>query len=422
MKKSQSPLDAQRSLVEQLASEGKSNSHILIELAALGVNTSDRSLRRAFRRWGIDRNGETTPDGVQVDGDTAEVTNSNVSLKDTDLETVLRNRGIDPDEWQVPGFTVNEWDGPGPEGQVQSYQQLKIQCTRKRPESLLEAARVPGDYIAPKKFKTSDSERLVVFVGDQQAPFHDRKLHSAFLAFLEDQEPHLGVSMGDTVDFPDISRHRLDPENTASVQECVNSGYALLRDYVQASEETEWVKIPGNHDERIRNFMIDNAMEFYGLKRAELEGQKESSVFSVEHLLRLDELGVNFLEPEGSYEHVQYNVSPYLAARHGWIARKGSGASALATLGHLGYSVVVGHTHRQSRVHKTDHDIDGKPSTLTAVETGCMCRIEGGLSYAVAPDWQNGFATATIWPDGKFNLDLGTFVGDVLVWRNKRYE
>jgi hypothetical protein len=159
----------------------------------------------------------------------------------------------------------------------------------------------------------------------------------------------------------------------------------------------------------------------YGIKRAEIEGQDEPSVHSIAHLLRLDELGVEFLEPHGSYEHSQVNLSPYLAARHGWLARKGSGASALATLQHLGYSIVVGHTHRQSLVHKTTHDINGELTTLAACETGCMCQIKDGLGYAVSPDWQAGFATATIWPNGRFKIDLATYVNGELLWRDKVY-
>jgi hypothetical protein len=239
---------------------------------------------------------------------------------------------------------------------------------------------------------------------------------------LEENKPEEGILIGDTVDFPDISRHRLDPENNATVQECINSGYKVLRDYVKASPETRWTKLAGNHDERIRNTMIDMAEKMYNVKQAELEEDPNApSVLSIRHLLRLDELGIEYIEPNGEYAQCQVNISPYLAARHGWLAAKGSGSSALKTLEHLGYSIVVGHTHRQGHVHKTTHDINGDPTTLTAIETGCMCRVEGGLGYAVAPDWQNGFATATVYEDGKFKMDLATYVSNTLMWRDQRY-
>src|SRR5208283_445858 len=124
---------------------------------------------------------------------------------------------------------------------------------------------------------------------------------------------------------------------------------------------------------------------------------------SPKFLLRLDELKIEYVDPEGPYALAQINLSPKLAVRHGWIARKGSGASALDTLEHLGYSVIVGHTHRQSLVYKTTHDIDGAPATLTAAEAGCMCRvnqtpIDGRRwpNYSPVPDWQQGFSTVTV--------------------------
>jgi hypothetical protein len=81
----------------------------------------------------------------------------------------------------------------------------------------------------------------------------------------------------------------------------------------------------------------------------------------------------------------------------------------------------VGHTHRQGKVYETSWDINGDPTTLTGVEAGCMCDLNAGYVDA-KPDWQQGFATATIYPDGKFNIDLATYVNGVLMWRDQRFE
>ncbi|NBW21835.1 MAG: hypothetical protein EBR82_79165 [Caulobacteraceae bacterium] len=63
-------------------------------------------------------------------------------------------------------------------------------------------------------------------------------------------------------------------------------------------------------------------------------------------------------------------------AVHGWIAKKGSGASALATLDRVNENVVQGHTHRQALVHVTKW-IGGVPFLLTAVEAGTMAQRPG---------------------------------------------
>jgi hypothetical protein len=330
---------------------------------------------------------------------------------------MVRERGLDPEEWEVTAITVNEWDSPVGE----TLKQMKLQMKKRKPVVQIIAARTQG-WTPKPVFHNLDDPRLVVLAGDQQAPYHNTHLHELFCEWLKVNQPHEGVLMGDTVDLPKISRHADDPDWAATTQECIDAAGQIIRDYVQASPATRWKKLPGNHDERLRRAIIDRLGDFYGLKQANLEdGNEFDPIHSPQHLLRLDELGVEYISVPGSYDHAQVKLSPYLAARHGWIARKGSGASAHATLDHLGHSIVVGHTHRQSLVHQTKFDIDGKASTNAAVETGCMCRIEEGLGYAVAPDWQNGFATATVYDDGTFKLDLATYVNGNLYWRDQRY-
>jgi hypothetical protein len=50
-----------------------------------------------------------------------------------------------------------------------------------------------------------------------------------------------------------------------------------------------------------------------------------------------------------------------------------------------------------------------------------MCRQH--LGYNVAPDWQAGFATATLFGAGGFSLDLATIDPEdgVLSWRGQRW-
>jgi len=395
-------LDTYRDSIEGWLEDGTSLTDVAKKLRRkYDVDTTRHSIRRAVKRW--------RSNVISVDDKEATVVTNDYDLGD--IDRLLRDRNLDPEDWEVTNLRVNEW------GENGENRQLRATFARRHPTTI-EPARVPSDYQRPRPKKSNEDSRLIVFVGDQQAPFHDKKLHETFLSFLAEEKPEEGILIGDTMDFPVISRHPSEPHTAATTQECIDSAYLIIRDYVQSSEGTYWTKLAGNHDERIRRTIIDNVPDLYDLKRAD----EDTSIFDVGYLLRLDELGVEFINPEGSYKHSQVNVSPNLAARHGWVARKGSGASALATLDHLGYSIVVGHTHRQSRVHKTSYNIDGKPTTLTAVETGCMCSIVGGLGYAVNPDWQQGFATANVFGDGSFTIDLATFVDNKLYWRGKRYE
>ena len=177
--------------------------------------------------------------------------------------------------------------------------------------------------------------------------------------------------------------------------------------------------IDGNHEDRLRNSVLDHLSAVFGVRRAAESDQDEQPVLSTPFLLRLDELGVEWEQPEGGYENAQIRVTSELAARHGWVVKKGSGASALTSIDRLRYSVIIGHTHRQAIVHHTAHSIDGKPKTLLGCEAGTLASIEGGLGYATSPDWQRGFATADIYGDtGLFKVDLATYVDGVLLWRD----
>lgn len=334
----------------------------------------------------------------------------------SDIEALLNARGLKPADWVVVRVRVNEWA---------DQRQLRVDLLPRSMDALLPARAEgwkppPRLALVPKR----DAE-LVVFFGDHHAPHHDPDLHVAACAWLRKNRPDRGVICGDLLDYDTVSRHRKNPTWTRDAQECVDASYSILRAYIQASPNTRWQLLSGNHEDRMRNAVIDHLSGVYGLARATPpEEERGEAVLSVAHLLRLDELGVEWVGSEDEYSHAQIKVSPHLAARHGWIARKGSGASAVATLDSLRHSVFIGHCHRQAMVFHTAYDIDGAPKELVGVEIGTMSKIAGGLGYVPGgrPDWQQGFATARIWPeDGFFSADLAKFINGSLVWGNQRY-
>ncbi len=328
-----------------------------------------------------------------------------------DLETLLKNRGLRPQDWTIVGARVNEWA---------EHRQLRVDL--KPAVEFLLPARADGWKAPPKVHrKQHPGGKLVALFGDHHAPHHDPELHRAVCEWLRAHQPDEWIVLGDILDLDAVSRHRHNPEWSRSAQECVDAGYSILRAYVQASPNSGRRMIRGNHEDRLRNAALDNLKAVHGLTQGRVDGEPSRvPVLSIRHLLRLDELDVDLGSEDGEYAFDQVQITPELAARHGWIARKGSGASALATIDHLRYSVVIGHTHRQSIVHHTAHSIDGRPRVLLGAEAGTLAKIAGGLGYSCSPDWQQGFATATVYPDGKFKLDLATWVDGTLLWRDWR--
>lgn len=330
-----------------------------------------------------------------------------------DIQELLRSRNLNPDDWVVVRCRVNQWA---------DYQQLRVDL--EPTAGMVIPARVEGWLAPPVKprQRAQGEPELVAFFGDHHVPFHDVDLHGAVLAWLAEHKPDRAIILGDLLDFDAVSRHRKTPEWSSTLQDTIDQGYGLLRSYIQASPNTAWSMLDGNHEDRLRKAVLDYLFATYGLRRAQPDAN-DRPVLSVPFLLRLDELGVDWIEGDsGSYESGQVNVTSELAARHGWIATKGSGASALKTIDHLRYSVIVGHTHRQSIVFHTAHSIDGDPRTLLGCEAGTLATVRGGLSYVQAPDWQAGFATATIWPGGQFNVQLAQWVDSMLLWRDWSYQ
>lgn len=432
-----SPLDdpVLSDFITRLITAGETNASIARQVSrGWGIETSRDSIRRFRQRHSLNLPG-TEPAYTKIHGDEAECLCSPTTEAKSDPDRMLGQRGLDSKEWYIDSITVNEWEGlqKGGANKTTLYQ-TKFTAKRKKPFNGLMPPRSDGwQPITMPPTLAFDEPQLVAVCGDQHAPYHDENLHRLYCKFLSELKPARGVVLGDLGDFPDISRHPADPENHCKAQESLQASYNILADYKYASPQTTWDYLIGNHDERIRQYMIKNAPLLYPFHQVDTPDGRGAEIHSMAYLMRLDELGVRLVDPQGTYEYAQVDLSSNLAVRHGWVVRQGSGTSALKTLEQTGYSVIVGHTHRQSCVYHTMQEIDGTPRQTLAVETGCMCRMdkrsgkhqqpgERFPNYMVHPDWQQGFATATIFPDGKFKVDLGTYVNGVLLWRDRRYE
>jgi hypothetical protein len=389
-------LDQYGSLVAAARGEGLGLSSLRNRASALGISAREHKKKQ-----------ERADDQFVTSDDPAEW---------GDVKDLMSRRGLDPNDWIITRARVNEWGGP--DGQENA--QLRVDMAPRL--GVLMPARSEG-WVAPKRVVPAEKKdhETVVFLGDHHAPHHDKNLHLAVCEWLREFKPDRGIILGDLLDFDQLSRHRRTPEWTNDVQTTLDAAYGILRAYIEASPNTRWQMLDGNHEDRLRNSVLDHLSSMFGVSQAKEDpAEKLRPVLSTPFLLRLDELGIEWESPEGGYEHAQINITSELAARHGWIATKGSGVSALKTIDHLRYSVIVGHTHRQAIVHHTAHSIDGKPKTLLGCEAGTLATIERGLGYATSPDWQRGFATADVYSgkSGLFKVDLATYVDGTLLWRD----
>ncbi len=433
-----SPLESFADYIESLIKERLTNREIVAKLRSeKNVMTTEASVRRLVgrheklaqaavkRKLWYETKKYTQPEGVTIDGDEITIIYPvDTPVVDLEIEDILLRRNLDPNEWEVKQILDNQWEANAGEGEKITLYQFKIWMSKKTPVKMVFPAAVPFDIPAPKEPDLS-APILAVVISDHQAPHFNELLHELTLRFLRYNQPEIGVIGGDLMDLGDVSRHRDDPGWDTSTQECINSGFRILYDYRQASLDTKWSLIKGNHDDRIRNEILERSERLYGITPAQWPGEEpEEWVYSLNHLLNLRRLGVEYHEPKTTYEFQQIVLSDFLAVRHGHKA-SASSLSGLTTAVDLGHSVFTGHTHKQSINKRTVwNSITGKWEVITSIETGSMCEAIGGLGYAKAgvPDWQPGFATANIYPDGRFSVDLATYEQNgILRWRDQVY-
>jgi predicted phosphodiesterase len=355
--------------------------------------------------------------GVEISGDAAVIT-SDPSPDLGDIAEMIRARGLEPDEWEVKNAVLNCWDSNAGDGQIIELRQLKIHLVRK----------VPIDFIlpvtdvkprTPRKPVKSDTHTIVL-LPDRHAPYEDKACHEAVLAMLAHVQPDEVGLLGDLVDLPTISKHRDNPAWSASVTECIQSGFNLLRSYTEATPSRFWM-LKGNHCFRLETELLARAERMYGIAPASIDGEEQDQALSLKRLLHLDRLGVELIEPPkvgDGYEFAVHKITDKFEARHGWITGQNS---AQKSLDRVGRSLVVGHTHRQVLTRRTYFN-GITHRTIQAAECGTLRGIEGGGGFAVNPDWQVGLAVAQIGSDGAETIDFASFDDGVLRWRGERYK
>jgi predicted phosphodiesterase len=373
---------------------------------ALGV--APTTLKDYILRHDIDRAGicNEVQDNVVVDGRSV-IVNGKVDYGN--IKLLLLDDGLSIHDWVLSRVRVNRWG---------DQRQLRVDLEPRR--DFLSPARADG-WKPPKDAKSNRvTDGLVFLLPDQHFPNNDVDLCAAAVRMVKDLKPEQIVFLGDLLDYSAISRHRKG-DREPSIQETVDSAYYFLRDLRAASPGSQMTLLEGNHEDRLPNALKDKGLApLVSVRRG---GTEEANVWSSEHVLRLDELGIEqeFPPENCSYEHAEVRVFDNLAARHGHIAKKGSGASGLAMLEKLRRNIIFGHTHRQSITFHTHWDINKQPHRLVAVEAGTMAYLdETGMGYNSCPDWQQGFAVAQVSGDS-FVVDLATWVNGCLRWRDYEY-
>jgi len=374
----------------------------------------------------------------------AELVTQALEEHDVDVEEVERISQIDIKHWQMgskdadgePQVTDLEgtrvklelkptWaDGPAWPA-VQPADPIIIRPTRKKPDT-------------KKWFKTAIvlPDPQIGFRRDLQTgqldPFHDEKAMQVALQLINELQPDVIVNLGDLVDFAEFSRFEQEPAFQMTVQETINRAYQFLCEQKANAPNAHIVIVEGNHDRRIQKAIVNNLKSAFALTRAQVpeSWDEKLPVLSLPHLLRLDELGVEYVS---GYPAARYWINDRLKCIHGHIVRSG-GSTAKAVNDNERVSVIFGHVHRIEMHFKTVNVREGGRTNL-AFTPGCLCRIDGAVpstkgstDYLGRPiqsfeNWQQGIGVVSyVEGDGMFDIEPVYINEGVTIFRGKLYQ
>lgn len=362
----------------------------------------------------VKEDGEVTVIGEPLRGELSQV---------KDAEQWLRARWGFPDKsWLITSCTGNSWEGPGG-GQpgvpgLVTYSQVKGTFRKIADLGFLSpATHVPKLVRTKSVRRTTNTPQTWVCEYDHQAPYYDEKLDAAATAMHQDLQPDGQFFGGDLMDLPSISAHKDHPSAKATPQECVNSGYHVLRRRAEASPDARRVKIRGNHDWRIEGEQLARAERLHGLAPAD----DTVPALALKRLLHADTLGLELIEDPRGWQHDEFEIVPGphgLVARHGWYTGANTAEKSMKKRGR---SILVGHTHQPEHHWWWDPSMEIHRQGVV-VGAMCLSRNIRFPHFAPLDNWTQGPAIVTIHPNGQFVIEQTNWFEGRLYWRDRSWK
>ncbi len=214
------------------------------------------------------------------------------------------------------------------------------------------------------------SIKTAVIGGDMQIPYHDPVATKLFVGFIKRTQPDEVFLNGDIYDFYSCSRFSKDPSRMDNLQEELDIGKEILQSIIDAAPKATIHFIKGNHEERLRKYLWNNAHAFAKLRS-----------LSLPKLLGLWELGIKF-HKEGCWFGDLYIT-------HGSVIRKHAGYTARAEFEKNGCSGLSNHSHRDGK-----YTVRNRGGHFVWFENYCLCDLKPEYVEGIA-NWTQGFSYVT---------------------------
>ncbi len=325
------------------------------------------------------------------------------------LRELLEENGVNPDEWIPVRGRFNRWGDP-----ANYSRQVRVDVVPRL--DLLTPVRTDG-WTPPDRAKYAGEvdESLTLILGDDHAPWHDEALAAATVEWLREFKPAAAAHIGDVLNYERLSKHMPTPRFDASVKDSNQRAAYLMKSRVDASPGTRWRLAPGNHDHWLRRLVLKMVPQLHDVPQVKLSDDEPDRppVLSLKHILRLDELGIEYPEVDDDWDRFEIDIAPGVVAVHAGATRKRSGQSAMAAIEDAGLSTYMGHVHRQAVVWRRQK----RRPPFFGCEIGTGAQHDLGYG-SKEPDWHAGFATNSLTDDGISRPELAMWTGERLLWRD----
>lgn len=361
------------------------------------------------------------------------------------IEEMIRAKGIDlADIGAIKKVSIYQQVTKDAEGEFQVHDLQAIQFSPAWEEGPKWELPKPGPSVQIQKTdvkpKPNGGKKTAVIVPDiqigyfrgedgQLVPTHDEKAIAIAMAMIRDIQPNQIVLLGDNLDLPEFGKYRLSPAFALTTQASIDRATTLCAELRSAAPKSKIVWLAGNHEERLTNYILDNAKAAFGITKGNTP--KAWPDMSIPSLCRMDEYEIMF---ESGYPAGRYLINNQLACIHGNRVRS-RGSTAHIYLNEQKLSVIYGHIHRIELAYRTRHDWDGA-RTIMAASPGTLARIDGavpstkggvdawGRPKTVVEDWQQGVGLVTYEDTGKnfFSYEVVAIYDGYAMFRGKEYD
>lgn len=247
----------------------------------------------------------------------------------------------------------------------------------------------------------SDKDVTIAVINDLQTPYHDPLVLSLVYKVLNEViQPDELYMLGDIYDFYPISSYSKSVERRSqwSLWDEIQESRQVVEQFRNVKGLKRVRLFGGNHEDRLRRYLIDRAPELIGIPELEIH-----------RLLGFDKR--DYLPYTSDEFHVRNN----LLFHHGHVTRKHAGYSAKAHVEQYGMSIIHGHCHRGGRFETRKYRED-----LVGQENFCLCDLNPG--YTRFPDWAHGFSVVYLNKNNKrFHIDPFPISGGGMMYYGDAY-